>query len=564
MFLRKAKSNGYEYLMLVESVRENKKVKQRMLYNFGRTDTIKQDAMFHKMVERLNDFLKPDVDKNDNTVGNEPHTRTEGELCHYGYFAYLKLWHSLGIAGCLEALGKRTKAVYSLSDTAFLMAVQHLLEPHSKLGTYIRQQKYLFHDPVELRNLYRCLDQLAANKEFIENRLFDENFTKINQTVDVVFYDVTTFSFESRVKDELRNFGFSKDCRFNEVQVVLGMIIDANGLPIGYELFSGNTFDGKTMTEALKNIRNRFGIHRVIIVADRGLNSKVNLKLIREAGYGYIVAGRIKQMPAAVTALILDDSGYDEMADGVRYRVIEHNNKIKDENGETTVLEENLIITYSKKRADKDRHDRQRLIEKAEKMLEQPSTVKAGTKRGGRKYLKETGDTSYALDQSLIERDSRFDGYYGIQTSEKGMTPPQVSEAYHMLWKIEESFRIMKSTLEVRPVFHSSPTRVKGHFVMCFLAFMMERHMELLLNNCQAENTPDRIRESLNTMQVVKFEEGSSASDNQYLKIKNDRLASKIFDVLEIPIPGVMNTENELRIVFNSIHIREECQLSLF
>jgi transposase len=261
------------------------------------------------------------------------------------------------------------------------MAVQHLLSPKSKLATYEYQEHYLNMADAELHQLYRTLEKLAEYKEPLEDDLFKENYIKVGHKVDVVFYDVTTFAFESVIADELRNFGYSKDCKFKEVQVVMGLLIDSNGLPIGYELFPGNTFDGKTMVAALKNIQKRFGISRVIIVADRGINSKGNLSAINEAGYGYIVASKIKGMPAAVQKQIFDEAGYVTVSDGFRYKVLDHVNCFKDEDGQLQKLEESLVISFSAKRAAKDRQDRQRLVDKAIKLLASPAGIKSSNKQ---------------------------------------------------------------------------------------------------------------------------------------------------------------------------------------
>jgi hypothetical protein len=168
MFIRKTKVGNYEYLMLVESYREQetKKVKQRMLYNFGRTDVIKQDAMFIKIVDKLNEFIQSE------RSNNAAASTAEGELYNYGYFAYAKLWEDLGISRCLRTIQGKYKTEFSICRTTFLMAIQHLLMPRSKLGTYERQGKYLFHEPAALQHLYRCLDKLADNKANIEERLF--------------------------------------------------------------------------------------------------------------------------------------------------------------------------------------------------------------------------------------------------------------------------------------------------------------------------------------------------------------------------------------------------------
>jgi len=300
--------------------------------------------------------------------------------------------------------------------------------------------------------------------------------------IDVVFYDVITFSFESVRKDSLRDFGFSKDAKFKEVQVVMGLLIDREGRPIGYELFSGNTFEGKTLEVSLDKLKKRFTIGKVIIVADRGINSKINLMHIKDKGYDYIFASRIKNMKKDIKEEIFNKEGFKD-TDGISYKIIDYVNKVN----KTYELPENLIITYSSQRAQKDRADRERLIKKARTLLKNKSYITASNKRGGKKYLKSSKDINWALDEEAIKKDEMFDGYYGIETSEKNLTAKEILKAYHTLWKIEESFRIMKSTLSVRPVFHWTESRIKGHFVICFLAFLLERTLEFKLKKANLE-----------------------------------------------------------------------------
>jgi hypothetical protein len=297
LFIKTTKAKNYEYIKLVESYREGGKIKHRVLYNFGRADLIKNDEGFLKIVKRLCEIAEISV--GNDTCGSKkllPDDCSEAVLYNYGYLAYLKLWKQLGIEETLEECQCASKLEHSISNTAFLMAVQHLLEPRSKLSTYQHQNRYFNMGEIPLQNMYRALDKLNDWKEDIECGLFENNYVRVGQKVEVVFYDVTTIAFESVIADELKNFGFSKDCKFNEVQVVMGMLIDTNGMPVGYQLFPGNTFDGKTMTDTLNSLKERFRINRVIIVADRGLNSKGNLNMIKEAGYGYIMSSKIKSM----------------------------------------------------------------------------------------------------------------------------------------------------------------------------------------------------------------------------------------------------------------------------
>jgi transposase len=210
-----------------------------------------------------------------------------------------------------------------------------------------------------------------------------------------------------------------------------------------------------------------------------------------------------------------------------------------------------MVVTYSPKRAKKDMTDRERMVTKAERLLEEPGLIASTNKRGGRKYIDRTNKDkekpTYNLAYDKIEKDAKFDGYYAIQTSEKTMSATDVMDAYHTLWKIEESFRIMKSTLEIRPVYHSSPERIKGHFVVCFLAFLMERKMELLLKgNTEDEGgkaSPLRIQEALNSLQLVSI---STSQGEKLIKVRPHMLASKIFNRIGIKMPNYINTKEEL------------------
>jgi len=567
VFIKTTKSKNYEYINLVESYREDGTTKHRVLYNFGRRDLIKNDKMFINIVKKLCEIAEiPTFEERKAAL----YDCSEAIMLNYGYIAYAKLWEELGIANCMRNIQEKSKIQFPLSETTFLMAVQHLLCPRSKLSTYEHQDNYYGLQEAKLQHLYRALDKLCDEKEFVENQLFEQNYKISAQKVDVVFYDVTTFAFESFIADELRNFGFSKDCKFKEVQVVMGLLIDINGMPIGYELFPGNTFDGKTMVKSLENLKKRFGINRVIIVADRGLNSKGNLNLIKKAGYGYVVASKIRSMSKKIQAEIFDTNGYTEFKDTdgnvFRYKIIDYVNTFTDEEKRKHQLEENLIVSFSEKRAKKDKRDRERLIEKARKMLQKPESIKAASKRGGKKYLHDTStkEAIWELDENKIEQDERFDGYYGIQTSEKNMSAVEIMDAYHTLWKIEESFRIMKSTLEVRPVFHWSPKRIHGHFVICFLSFLMERKLEMLLcdkNEDGLESSPERIREALNSMQLASV---TLNNEEVYIKTKNQPLGSQIFKKLKLKLPKNINKKEEIDDYFKIKKKKTWGQLLLF
>lgn len=537
MFIKITKSGQHKYAQLVKSYRENRVVKHKVMLNFGRLDQIENNPSIQRLAVRLQELSKVK-----NRVDLD--SFSEAQIVNWGYVVYKKIWNEFDLDSILTKLKESGKTQFDLNNACFLMTVQHLLEPRSKLGTYHHQDRYVQLPPVDLNHLYRSLDILWAHKETLEEYLFRKNRHLFNLQVDVVFYDVTTFHFESVKADTLKDFGYSKAGKFNEVQVVLGLLMDCEGRPIGYELFPGNTFEGKTLEASLEKLERRFGIRRVIIVADRGLNSKFNLKKIIDKGYGYIVASRIKNMPKRIQEEILNSDGYTELdpEENICCKVIDYLNQAKD-NGKISKLTEKIIVTYSPARAKKDRADRERLVEKAKLLLENKSRIKASSKRGGKKYLKGRGELNWVLDQEAIAKDERFDGYYGIQTSEKELKAQDVLDAYHTLWKIEESFRVMKSTLEVRPVFHWTELRIKGHFVVCFLAFLLERTLEFQLKKANISASPERIREALNAMNFVEME---IEQKKLCVKTKGTELGNQILRVLRIKSPKNVTPAEEL------------------
>lgn len=424
------------------------------------------------------------------------------------------------------------------------MAVSHLLAPSSKLAVYNNQDKYCCLSPVGLNELYRSLDILAGAKEKIEMQIFDTNRNLFNMSVDVVFYDATTFSFSSVIADGLKDYGFSKKGKPGKVQVVMGLLIDCYGRPIGYELFAGNTFDGKTLPAALDALERRFGIRKVIIVADKGIASKVNLKDIIDRGYSYIFAYRLKSAPDKIKAQVFLP-GYvqiDKAEESLSYKVVPYTHVFYTGSKKTS-LAQKIIITYSQARAKKDALDRQRMIEKAQALLEDFSRIKASNRRGAKKYIAQQGQINYFLDQAAIESDAAFDGYYAIATDQDDISAEDAISAYHNLYKIEQSFRIMKSNLEVEPIFVWTPKRIKGHFVICFLAFLLERHLEYKLAKNGISASAERIREALNSLNFAKVSLGESS---YFIKTKAEDLAHKILRILKIASPKNITPAEEL------------------
>ena len=540
MFVKITKSGNYKYCQVVESFKDAKVTRHRVLFNLGRLDVIQGNQSFQNFARKLLALSKADVPLSLDGI-------SEAEISNWGYVVYKKIWEAFSLDKILSSITSGTKISFSLWQTSFLMAISHLLAPSSKLAMYNNQAKYINLAPVGLNDIYRSLDMLSDAKERIEREIFEINRNLFNMSVDVVFYDATTFSFCSVIADSLKDFGYSKEGKPNKVQVVMCLLIDCYGRPIGYELFPGNTFDGKTLSKALDELEKRFGIRKVIVVADKGITSKVNLKEIIDIGYSYIFAYRLKSSADRIKAEAFS-GGYTQIQDAddcLSYKVISSKENFY-ANSRKVSLEQKIIITYSEARARKDMLDRQRMVDRAQALLEDFSKIRASNRRGAKKYIAQEGENiNYILDTAEIEAEARYDGYYAIATSEENMTAEDILSAYHNLWKIEQSFRIMKSSLEVQPIFVWTEKRIKGHFVICFLAFLLARHLEYKLNKNGISASAEKIREALNSLNFAKVSLNTNA---YFIKTKATDLAHKILRILKINSPKNITPAEELNI----------------
>jgi transposase len=570
MFIKSTISRGHKYVQIVKSVRKDGNPRHEVIANLGRADILAESGL-ENLIAGLKKYVTTKSDPDQRGTRKDISSMRERDRVNYGYIAYRRLWQQFGLSALLQRLCGDREIRYDYARIVQSLVMNHLLTPSSKRHFFSHAKRYFgLLDTVELQHVYRCLDLLAAQKMEIEEAVFDRNRDMFNMSVDVVFYDLSTFHFESQRADDLRDFGFSKVGKVNEVQVVMGLLIDCDGRPIGFEVFPGNTFEGTTLVNVLGKLQQHFKLERVVIVADKGLNSKLNLKAIKDAGFEYIVSCRVKNLAKTVQKQILLESGYEEVpvkevfgscededneADEqhlFKYKLLDYTNRIRyagEAQGKrvTVQLEEKLICTYSSKRAAKDRRDRQRQVDKAQKVVEsnQKSVL---THRGYKRFIKTEGaeqDTQHLLlDEDKIEQAARFDGFAALQCSRLDTDALEAVRQYRQLWRIEESFRTIKSTMKTRPIFLRTKAHVEGHFVICFLAFLLERELEYRLTTRQIDHSPEQIKTALNSME---FSVLDIENDPYYLKGKHRALASKIFALLRLKQPtNIMGEQQAL------------------
>lgn len=581
MFLKKTKSKNVTYLKIVESYwdKQQQKSKQKVVVNLGRLDFLLSNGLIG-IVDNLSQIVERETKSSGRQIKKKSDlkditTMKEIIKAGYGFIIYRKLWKRYDLDKLLSSILKNKKTEFDFVSVVFSMVINQLLNPSSKLKLWVNKDKYLkINEEIELQHYYRSLDILAENKETIELKLFEKNCSLFNLKLDIVFYDVTTFYFESQVSDELKDFGFDKDNKINNVHIVMGLLVDRDGKPIGYELFKGNTYEGHTLLKFIEKLKKRFQIGTIVIVADKGLNSKMNLKQIKEAGYDYIVSGRLRSMKKQVKEMVINSNDYlpltckelsfldpDDKDNIFKYKVIDYENEIRykeepnDKKYKKIKLQEKLVCTYSSKRASKDKKDRERMLEKANEIIMNNEKSKIENRRGHKKYVAKqyaeninADDYKLVLNQAKIKEDEKYDGYYVLQSSRPDLQAKEIIENYHYLFKIEESFRIMKSTMQVRPVNHWTPKRIEGHFVMSFLAFLLERELEYRLLKNKKTKAPEKIKEAINSMVFTKI---SIENKIYYLRSNHNKLASEILAMLKIKQAGHLLNQSQLEKYMN-------------
>ena len=421
----------------------------------------------------------------------------------FGHSLIKHLWNSMELNDFyLHQSGKRNASV--VAQAIFYLLAHRCSDPSSIHASALDQVSYAGVEPLGLDVLYTVLDVLAEQKDAIIQHLANFFARKTDRKGPEAYYDVTTYAFESTRWGELRMFGFSKDHKNNEVQVVMGLLLDNNGIPITYELFPGNTMDQNTLTRSVENLKTLYHLDKITVVADRGLNSGGNLEYLCKGGHDFVISYTLKRSPDAFKELVWQNDGWQKTVDPetgevsllskvveqfleVKVPILSDEDNIAKKRGRpkkyiTEKIPVKIHLTWSAKRAAKDRSDRERMLERLKKRLDKPYQLKAAIRRGCNQYLEmELDSSNWKLDEARIEEAARYDGYYAVITNNLDLTTQQVTGIYGGLWKIEESFRILKTDLRARPVFVWNDEHIKGHFAMCFVSFCMLRYAQYLL-----------------------------------------------------------------------------------
>ncbi len=378
------------------------------------------------------------------------------------------------------------------------MVLERVANPESKRKS-IKNIKRDKNVALDLDRAYRTMDKIFENTDRIKKKISDNTLELFEQKVDVAFFDVTTLYFESFTPDGLRSSGFSKDGKFKETQVMLALITSTEGLPLGYELFPGNSYEGNTLITVIEQIEKNYDLSETFIVADRAMFTKNNLQKLDDKKVKFIVAAKLKTMKKVVK---------DEITNDVAEALKEHNDIDGWTKDYTTDDGYRLIVNYSKKRANKDRKDRQRLIDRLEKKMKNGKVRLADliNNTGTKKYLKidKKGSKEATLNEAKIVEHEKWDGIHAVITNhvDNNLSSEEILMRYRNLWQIEAAFRINKHDLKMRPIYHWTEKRIRSHILICFTAYSLVAFVKYKLKNLNINLSFEEIREELNRLQA--------------------------------------------------------------
>lgn len=559
MFLKQSKSHNKIYLSFVQGYRdENGKIKHKTIEKLGYIEDLKKiydDPIEHfKQVakEKKTEEITEITIKNINTQKIDKDNIQK----NLGYSILKIIYNELGINDFLNSKQREIKTIFKLNDIFSLLIFSRILYPDSKKGTYENKNIYFDKFDFSEKDMYRSLTYLKDYKEEIELLLWNNTKEKYNRDTSKTFYDCTNYYFEIEYNDDdiyelnddgsiktdkngekiLKRKGYRKrgpeKNRRPDPIIEMGLLMDSSGIPIAYNLFSGNESEKNSLVPEIKRLKNKFNFNRTIVVADRGLNCSDNIIEISGTSlemsknkngyvYGQTVRGAdaefkewVLKKDEYITEIIEDEQENDKVKFIHKSRIypkkmyIAREDKGKTKSGnkrkEYIIVDQKQMVYYSQKYADKQKHDRDMMIEKAKDLIKNPFKYNKATSYGAAnyvknlKFIKSTGEiadtTNLIFDEEKQKEEEKYDGYYSIVTSEENLTDIEIRNIYRGLARIENTFKVTKSTLESRPVYVWTTEHIEAHFLTCFVSLVIIRLLEEKLNR---KFSPDKIIEAL-------------------------------------------------------------------
>jgi len=561
------RKNGRVYLSIEKAYRDKAtgKSKAKTIQSLGYLDVLEKeydDPIAHfkevarKMTEEEN--LEKKVTLSINMV--EKLSLGTDNRKNFGYAAILKIYHELALDIFFKNKARHENFEYNTNSIMILLVVSRLLSPGSKKKAFEEKDRYFERFNFSMPDVYRSLSHFSKIATQFQRYLNTQISAKYGRNTKTIYYDVTNFYFETDQADEFRKLGLSKEKRRDPI-VQMGLAMDADGIPLHYELFPGNTVDKETFRPVIGEVRRNYDTGRIIVVADMGIITGDNIFYLlgKEKGKnfnGYVFSFSVRGGTQAFKEFVLSNEGYvgrdgkpaDESLDfKVKSRIIARDINVTLDSGKKVkkTVYEKQVVFWGRKYALKAKAERNEVLKKAHDLAAHPQKYTKATSYGATKYVKnlkfdeKTGEILEAkerpvFDSAKVAEEEKYDGYYAIVTSELDMSDTEVIETYRGLWEIEETFRMTKGLFEARPVYVSLQDHINAHFLTCFLALTI---MRIIQKKTSKLYSAEKIVECLNKISC------SNEHENIYLFDYRSEISDTIGQAL-----GIDFTNRRLRL----------------
>ena len=529
--IMKNKKTGRTSLSICRGYRdENGKVKHSTVQTLGLLENLEKEyddpiAHFKEVVKKMNEEEKiANQPINIKLNKNEHLEENTNNRKNFGYAALSKIYHELEINKFLVNKFKSRKfSEFKINNIMKLLIFSRALFPESKKSTFENKNIFFENNDFSLAEVYNTLTYIEPIKNELQKHIYNKIQEQYKPNNECVFYDVTNYYFEINEPDELRKKGVSKEHRPNPI-VQMGLFMDSLGLPMCYKLFEGNTNDCLTLRPMIQELQKNYNIGKVIVVADKGLNTGNNIAYNLAIGNGYVMSLSVRGANADLRNYILSEDNYvynENKTYKKKSRIYPREITItkKDKNGKVIRIKKNIdekqVIFWSADYAKRAKAERQPAIDKAKDLIGNVQKYNKKNCVGASKYVKHlvfdknTGEiieakSQLSLDEDKILEEEKLDGYYIIVSSELDKSDSEIIDIYRGLWRIEETFKVTKSELDARPVYVSRNEHIEAHFLTCFIALVLSRILQYKLDR---KYSVKQILESLSKCNCTNIQE---------------------------------------------------------
>lgn len=506
MRLQVVNSKNAASLYVVKSIYENRRRSSKVVEKLGTYAELEKRLNGEDPIEWANKYIA-ELNKNEKEEKKEVLVKyspakliNKGEQRSFngGYLFLQKIYHGLGLHEICKEISKKYKFEFDLNSILSRLIYGRIIFPSSKLATYDLSSRFIEQPNFDLHHIYRALEIIAKEKDFIQSELYKNSLRISKRNSSILYYDCTNYFFEIEQEEGLKQYGYSKEHRPNPI-VQMGLFMDGDGIPLAFDISSGNTNEQLTLKPLEEKILADFKLSKFIVCTDAGLASGDNRKFNDKAERAFITTQSIKKLKKHLKEWALAPDGWRLGDDKKIYNI----NMLDDEKDFSRVfykerwikedgLEQKLIVTYSIKYKNYQRRIRSSQVDRAGKVLHTNlSKLKKCNSNDYKRFITKTSVTPqgevadkelYSINEALVLKEEAFDGFYAVCTNlEDGA--PAIININHRRWEIEECFRIMKSEFKARPVYLSRDDRIKAHFTTCFLSMVIYRFLEKKLDN---------------------------------------------------------------------------------